>query len=665
MSDVSVSLGVSGKDTVIGAFADVSKAGEAMGKALMDHTKKLAAMFLGFEAVKKGAEQFFKALEEGGRLADLGEQTGIAVEKLVLLERAFQNNGLQAEDVGAMINRMQKAIVEGGEAGSQAAQKLHQLGLEVSTLKAMTPDHQFEAFGKAIQSIQDPAERSRVAMEIFGKSGGRMLALFANMSEEIQSAKEEVGSYASVMGDKAQEFDKLGDKLQNAIGHKVIEFFAGALSNLSGGLSGLAESVAKFDAAALGQKITKGLSEPMMALATALTTGQFKEALELAYEMVKLQAMKMGNELYKGLSAAFVIIGTFASETFSVSGPIWSSLMKGLGEAGNAIVKTLRAAFLEAGSAANSWVNLALSAMKMDLPGVLAGLIQLKEIHNQFAPVADQVSKSWSQIAEESFDAGKSIYSASKGLFDTNAQMDKLAELSAKVATHWQLTDDAANNFMSRLENPTGFSNLDKQTSSIPMPWDTAKKSWGNNGFGPIDDGSATAPAAKTPGGSLPSGAGGPTGPNYDLLTPNDWWQINNLYKLGGGQTGAGSTLTGNLLQTRAQEAAIEDMSYYSHRDDLMKSGGRESYSDAVSSLAKQLAKDANEPGKLSKDYEQQAKQMLEEQTNKRKGGDPETQKGQGPKGEKPKDPGTNALEQILKVIQDINNNKLPVMALS
>ena len=64
--------------------------------------------------------------------------------------------------------------------GSAAADKIGRLGLKVSDLQAMTPDQQFETIAKAIAKIQDPTERAGAAMEIFGKSGGKTLALFAD-----------------------------------------------------------------------------------------------------------------------------------------------------------------------------------------------------------------------------------------------------------------------------------------------------------------------------------------------------------------------------------------------------------------------------------------------------------------------------------------------------
>ena len=138
-------MGVTGKESVTGAFQEVGKAGKELGDALMEHTKKLAEMFLGYEALVKVVETFKGAIEMGGKLTDLADQTGISAGKLVILQRAFEDNGLAADDLGKLVNKMQKFIEGAGDAGSASAEKLAKIGLTQQELKAMSPDEQFAA----------------------------------------------------------------------------------------------------------------------------------------------------------------------------------------------------------------------------------------------------------------------------------------------------------------------------------------------------------------------------------------------------------------------------------------------------------------------------------------------------------------------------------------
>jgi hypothetical protein len=146
------------------------------------------------------------------------------------LEQAFQNNGMQAEDLGMTINKMQKYLVEAGDSGSEAAYHIAGLGLSMADLQKMSPDQQFEAIGKAIAGISDPSERSAASMGIFGKSGARLLAFFNDFNGSIETAKQEVGSYADLMDSKSRAFDELGDSV-SAIGKKFVQFTSGLIED--------------------------------------------------------------------------------------------------------------------------------------------------------------------------------------------------------------------------------------------------------------------------------------------------------------------------------------------------------------------------------------------------------------------------------------------------
>jgi hypothetical protein len=440
MSDVSVSLGITGKEAVTGAFNDVAKAGEAMSKALMEHTKKLAEMFIGWETVKKGAELFMATLEEGGRLTNFSDQTGIATDKLVLLERAFQNNGLEAETLGSIINKMQKFLVEAGESTSEAAYHIGQLGLNFDQLQKLTPDQQFEAIGKAISSIPDSSERAAAAMGIFGNSGGKLMTFFKEFDTSIQKAGDQVGSYSTIMGMSAADFEKLGHTIKNGIGHKLIEFTAGALTNAIGGLQELSDKIAKFDAAAFGKKITDGFGAPLLQIAKDLTSGQFKDAFDLAYELVKLQAMKMGNELFRAFDAAIAGVSSFLSGAFSPDSYLLAYIKTAFTVLGDYISSTLQKALIGM-----------LDGIPMFSKTVSVLKYQLETTNREIsmgqqalAAGFDVAAGELGKIVSTAADVTAETYKSADAHFDVVGQQKKIADLTKEQLEHQKkLTEEA------------------------------------------------------------------------------------------------------------------------------------------------------------------------------------------------------------------------------
>jgi hypothetical protein len=67
---------------------------------------------------------------------------------------------------------------------------------------------QFDAIAKSISEIEDPARRTEAAMEVFGKSGAKLIPLLANLKELRQRARD----LGLVPTDKAvEDADKIGD----------------------------------------------------------------------------------------------------------------------------------------------------------------------------------------------------------------------------------------------------------------------------------------------------------------------------------------------------------------------------------------------------------------------------------------------------------------------
>jgi hypothetical protein len=432
MADINVTMGVDGKSAVIGSFKEVGKAGKELGDALMEQTKKLLEMYVGFESLKKVAESFKQAMEEASKLNELSDQTGIAVEKLTILGRAFELSGQEADDMGKVVNKMQKYLVEAADNGSEAAYHIAGLGLSMAELQKLSPDKQLEAVGKAVASISDPSERAAASMSIFGKSGGKLMELFTHFDEKVEQSKEQLGSYSEIMGMNSEELEKLGNTIEKSVGHKMTEFAVGALSNVTGGLQGLADIVANFDAAKFGKELTANMGEPLKAFANDLKEGNFKGALEIALSTATIYAEKMGNEIMRVLKAAFVGVGVFALESFATDAPLFRGMYQAFADAGKFIFNTLKEAFLQAGTAANAWVKLSVAALRMDLPAVGLALAELKYVHGEFSTQVEKTSRSYSDIAEDAMAAAEASYKNKENFFDTVKSQKELNELIKK-----------------------------------------------------------------------------------------------------------------------------------------------------------------------------------------------------------------------------------------
>ena len=141
-----------------------------------------------------------------GDMTDLGAKTGIGVEALQELKYAGSQVGVELETVTGGVNQLQKRLA-GGDASAVGAIKA--LGLNFDELRNKAPEDQFEEIAKKVAAVEDPADRVKLAMDLFGKSGVEMLPL---LSDEFTGLMDRASDLGIVMDEETvAAMDTLGD----------------------------------------------------------------------------------------------------------------------------------------------------------------------------------------------------------------------------------------------------------------------------------------------------------------------------------------------------------------------------------------------------------------------------------------------------------------------
>ena len=188
------------------------------------------------------------ALELGSSLKEMSDRTGIAVDKLVVLQEAFRQAGLDASDVGTAINKMQRYIEQAGP---------EKLGDAFYRLQQLRPEEQFGELARVISSMPTASQRAAASIEAFGKAGGRLLQVFASAGgmADIQRA---IGQQADLLGKNADKFDDVADKLRQ-IGTQLRGFFVGVAAGVVNFIQPIVNQLANVDFTAVGKKFGEAL----------------------------------------------------------------------------------------------------------------------------------------------------------------------------------------------------------------------------------------------------------------------------------------------------------------------------------------------------------------------------------------------------------------------
>lgn len=151
------------------------------------------------------------ALSYADSLTRLSDKTGIGVVALQRLSAVAAASGNDIEQVSSSVNAFQKRLIE--DSGTTSA-ALGRIGLSVAQLRDLSPDEQFFAIARGVAAIKDPAEQTRTAMDLFGKSGAEILPTLKadvdklkdstfKMSEESVKALDDFGDTLGAFGTSA------------------------------------------------------------------------------------------------------------------------------------------------------------------------------------------------------------------------------------------------------------------------------------------------------------------------------------------------------------------------------------------------------------------------------------------------------------------------------
>ena len=481
------------------------------GASIAGHFGKIATAVVGitaaFMGVRVAVQAFSSAIEMGGKLNDLSARTGETAGNLSILQRAFQNAGAGADAVGPTINRLQRAIVEAGEGGKEQAEAFTKLGLNLSELKNLTPTEQLQAVAKALQGVGNDSDRSAIAMQLLGRSGGELLPLLRAMGVELDIARSQLGGLPGVMDRSTQAFDTIGDNMA-AIGAKTTEFAAGLLEKVAPALADLTTRLANIDAAGFGAKLSEYLERTLAWISSTfrlgealnqvevaiagITSGNFGEGLSLMFMTARDTALNAINNI---VAAGMAALSTVADA------------LRQLFDPGSTTMAFIAGAFNMLGAKLASGIFDSLSSVLEKIPfmgaaaeAVRAAQAEAEQAATDIANImyyeADNLKSEWAGILGGAPKAFADSYAAN--MRDPLIDMeDRTAETAAQMEKVAAATRSAAFD-AEKFGNALAEARLDRLTGDVPSSPRPDFKPRGIFGMDPKDI-PAPSPSAPSP----------------------------------------------------------------------------------------------------------------------------------------------------------------------
>lgn len=239
MADKNVSFSIKAQNKTAKTFRAIKSSVGSLNKSVLGLGAAIAgAAGLGaFGVMAKGA------MTVGDRIHKLNLRIGASTEALSQYRHVANMSGVSFEEFTKGLEKMSRNVSEAAGGTGIAVDALEELGLSAESLREMKPEAQFETLADAIAAVENPTDKTRLAMDIFGKSGGALIQIMAGGSEGIQAMRKEADALGMTMSGKtATGIATANDSIQKVVSRitSMVELLMGELSPT---LSDIADNV--------------------------------------------------------------------------------------------------------------------------------------------------------------------------------------------------------------------------------------------------------------------------------------------------------------------------------------------------------------------------------------------------------------------------------------
>ena len=191
-----------------------------------------------------------KTMDAGSEMYLLSQKTGVSVEALARFKKAASTSGTDLETVSKALVKLSRGMVDASQGGSgPAAKALQSLGISATdaTGKLRTADDVMLDIATKLKGIEDPARKTALAVDLFGKSGAELIPMLNMGGEAIDKMKVKM---TTAFAEKAQEYSAkltaLGGKV-GALGADIAIVLLPVLDKLADGITAVVDWFNKLD----------------------------------------------------------------------------------------------------------------------------------------------------------------------------------------------------------------------------------------------------------------------------------------------------------------------------------------------------------------------------------------------------------------------------------
>lgn len=213
---------------------------------------------LGVDAVVQAVKA---GLDYASSLGEVAQQLGVSTDALQEYRYAGSQAGLATEEVDQALGQLTRRIGEGVNGTKAQVEAFEKLGISLKDAKGnvLATGDAIPLIADGLQKIKSPAEQSALLLDLFGKSGAKLLPLLSEGSKGVNQLRDAAQKLGIVLSsEQIAKADATADKL-DAVRQVLAAKIAGTVSDNADAILVLADALTTVVGAAA--KAITGLNE--------------------------------------------------------------------------------------------------------------------------------------------------------------------------------------------------------------------------------------------------------------------------------------------------------------------------------------------------------------------------------------------------------------------
>lgn len=210
---------ITASDQTKAAFDGVLRSFDSVRASALQMQTVIGGLGVAFAAL--GATALAASVKQTADLGDslykMSQRTGVSVEALSTLRYAADLSGVSLEDLDGLLIKLNKSLGQAGAGDAKAATFLRQFGIEAKDIASGTlgTEEAIKRIADRFANSPDGINKASAALELFGKSGAKVIAFLNQGRDGIEALQSEAQKLGLELSTKtARQAETLNDNLR-------------------------------------------------------------------------------------------------------------------------------------------------------------------------------------------------------------------------------------------------------------------------------------------------------------------------------------------------------------------------------------------------------------------------------------------------------------------